>query len=232
MLAGSQAATCRCTAWHSTLSQGETVCNRLTSPSAGEQTCTSGGVLQGETLFACEDLSRLTQSCSPYSRKGKARLLFVSLSAPGTEGCPAMEQSWDCVYWKSACAESFFTPLFSTLLGQLPYQARSSGFTAPLSISSSPQLLNNACLIRLTDKMKRFVYVLSLWWINYFDFSFSSLAVFFWPFFMGGFQGCTEVMCDALCRLPQPSQCCWAGAAVGEMGLWGAFLFWFSPCRG
>lgn len=40
----------------------------------------------GETLVACEDLSRLPHSCSPYSRKGKARLLFVSLSALGTEG--------------------------------------------------------------------------------------------------------------------------------------------------
>lgn len=47
---------------------------------------------------------------------------------------------------------------------------------------------------------------------------------------MDGEQGCAEAMCDAWCRLPQPSEYCCAGAAVGAVVGVGAFFFWFSLC--
>lgn len=50
---------------------------------------------------------------------------------------------------------------------------------------------------------------------------------FLWPCLMDGEWGCTEATCDASCRLPQPSGCCCAGAAVGAVVGMGVFLFWF-----
>ena len=53
---------------------------------------------------------------------------------------------------------------------------------------------------------------------------------FLWPSLMDVEQRCTEATCDALCRLPQPSEYCCAGAAMGAMVGVGALLFWFSLC--
>lgn len=60
--------------------------------------------------------------------------------------------------------------------------------------------------------------------------SFHLQLFFLWPFLMDGEQGCAEVMCDAWCTLPQPSEYCCAGAAVGAVVGMGAFFFWFSLC--
>lgn len=159
VLSGSWATTCKCKTWHGSSSQEKVFLTGLPPCQQGSESGQAGDFSKLEQIsFPCEDIPRLAESLSLNNRKGKPWFLFVSLGACETEGGTKLGLCLLKVHmcWILLSPLSCLAPCWVSCFTR----ACSSDFTAPLSTSSLPQLMNNVCLW-LTDKTKRFVHVFS-----------------------------------------------------------------------